>query len=73
MKIITAEELSKVMSEIAEQSDSWVDFVDNVAFRMYDLGYATNEILDPEYMGRDYEYIFAQANNFWKTFKRGEF
>lgn len=73
MKKITAKELSTIMSEIAEVSNEWYEFVDNVAYSMVNHGYAEQKILDPEYVGDEYEYIFSQANNFWKVFKKKEF
>lgn len=73
MEKISAKELSNIMSELAQEATEWVEFVDSVAYVMVDKGYATDEILDPEYMGNDYDYIFAQANNFWKTFAKRSF
>lgn len=73
MEKITAEELNKIMSNSAKHFTEWYEFVDNVAYLMVYNGYATEDILDPEYMGHEYDYIFAQANNFWKTFKKKQF
>lgn len=73
MEKITAKELNTIMSNLAQQFTEWYEFVDNVAYLMVYNGYATDDILDLEYTGDDYDYIFAQANNFWKTFKKNQF
>lgn len=73
MEKITAKDLTAIMSELAQEATEWYEFVDTVAYVMVDKGYATDEILDPEYCGKDYDYIFAQANNFWKTFAKRSF
>lgn len=72
LKKIEAKELSIVMKEIASETNDWIEFTDLLAYKMIDLNYATQDILNLEYMGDEYDYIWAQAENFWKTFmKRG--
>lgn len=70
MKKIEAKELSVIMSEIATETNDWIEFVDRVGYKMFQLEYATEDILDLEYMGNDYDYVWAQAENFWKIFKK---
>ena len=70
LKKIEAKELAAVMSAIAAETTDWIEFTDRIAYQMIDLGYATADILNLEYMEDDYDYIWAQAENFWKTFKK---
>ena len=70
MKKIEAKELSIILSEIATEEVNWTSFIDEVAERMVQLGYASEDILDLEYMGDEYDYIFNQAENFWRIFKK---
>jgi hypothetical protein len=70
MKKIEAKELSAAMAKIANETSDWTEFVDMVAYYMVDYDYATEDILDLEYMGNDYDYVWAQAENFWKIFKK---
>lgn len=70
MKKIEAKELSIILSEIAKEEVNWTSFIDEVAERMVQLGYASEDILDLEYMGDEYDYIFNQAENFWRIFKK---
>lgn len=70
MKKIEAKELSIILSEVAAEEVNWTSFIDEVAERMVQLGYASEDILDLEYMGDEYDYIFNQAENFWRIFKK---
>ena len=70
LKKIEAKELAAVMAALSTETNDWVEFTDYLAYKMIELDYATEDILNLEYMGDDYDYIWAQAENFWKTFKK---
>lgn len=68
LKKIEAKELAAVMAALASETNDWIEFTDRLAYQMIELDYATSDILNLEYMGDEYDYIWAQAENFWKTF-----
>lgn len=73
MKKIEAKELTKIMSELLNETSDWSELTDLLSNKMIELEYATENILDLEYCGTEYDYIWAQAENFWKTFKKRSF
>lgn len=68
VKKIEAKELAAVMAALASKTTDWIEFTDRLAYQMIELGHATQDILNLEYTEGDYDYIWAQAENFWKTF-----
>lgn len=73
MKKIEAKELTKIMKELSEETSEWSELTDLLANKMIELEYATENILDLEYCGTEYDYIWSQLQNFWKTFLKNDY